>query len=30
MGVQLQATSFQPSLNIKQIVRLFAGLSVRQ
>jgi ABC-2 type transport system ATP-binding protein len=26
MGVQLQATSFQSSLNIKQIVRLFAGL----
>ncbi|HTW11083.1 MAG TPA: ABC transporter ATP-binding protein, partial [Acidimicrobiales bacterium] len=26
MGVQLQATSFHSSLNIKQIVRLFAGL----
>jgi len=26
MGVQLQATSFQPQLTIKQIVRLYAGL----
>jgi ABC-2 type transport system ATP-binding protein len=26
MGVQLQATSFQSSLSIKQILRLFAGL----
>jgi ABC-2 type transport system ATP-binding protein len=26
MGVQLQATSFQAQLNIKQIVRLYAGL----
>jgi ABC-2 type transport system ATP-binding protein len=26
MGVQLQATSFQSSLNLKQILRLFAGL----
>jgi ABC-2 type transport system ATP-binding protein len=26
MGVQLQATSFQSELNVKQIVRLYAGL----
>jgi ABC-2 type transport system ATP-binding protein len=26
MGVQLQATSFQPQLSIKQIVQLYAGL----
>jgi ABC-2 type transport system ATP-binding protein len=26
LGVQLQATSFQPQLTIKQIVRLYAGL----
>ena len=26
MGVQLQATSFQPQLTIKQIVQLYAGL----
>jgi ABC-2 type transport system ATP-binding protein len=26
LGVQLQATSFQPELTIKQIVRLYAGL----
>jgi len=26
MGVQLQATSFQPELTIRQIVRLYAGL----
>jgi ABC-2 type transport system ATP-binding protein len=26
MGVQLQATSFQAQLNIKQIVQLYAGL----
>ena len=26
MGVQLQATSFQSELTIKQIVRLYAGL----
>jgi ABC-2 type transport system ATP-binding protein len=26
MGVQLQATSFQPQLSIKQIIRLYAGL----
>jgi ABC-2 type transport system ATP-binding protein len=26
MGVQLQATSFQPQLNVRQIVQLYAGL----
>ncbi len=26
MGVQLQATSFQPELNITEIIRLFAGI----
>jgi ABC-2 type transport system ATP-binding protein len=26
MGVQLQATSFQPELNISEIIRLFAGI----
>ncbi len=29
MGVQLQATSFQTELNVRQIVRLYAGLPAR-
>ena len=29
MGVQLQATSFQAELTIRQIIRLYAGLSAR-